>query len=86
MEEQLQTRWTQQNYTSHEALGQLGAGVFSQAPGSGGSKEEPMQLGSSHLSAAKREHRILAGECLYCSRKGHVVATCPSRAKVRARQ
>lgn len=42
---------------------------FPEHLGSGGSEEEPMQLGNSHLSAAERERRISAGECLYCSRK-----------------
>lgn len=58
-----QTPW---NDSSHEAVGQLGAGSSAEhgpfrAP-EGADRGEPMQTGSSHLAAAERQHRISAGE------------------------
>ncbi|KAK7922262.1 hypothetical protein WMY93_009164 [Mugilogobius chulae] len=45
------------------------------------SAEEPMQLGRAHLTPAERLRRIRAGECIYCGKLGHFLATCPSRPK-----
>lgn len=58
-----QTPW---NDSSHEAVGQLGAGSSAEhgpfrAP-EGADRGELMQTGSSHLAAAERQHRISAGE------------------------
>lgn len=47
--------------------------------------EQPMQLGRSRLTPAERQQRMVSGECLYCGRKGHFIATCPSRPKGGAR-
>lgn len=49
-------------------------------------EEEPMQLGRSRLSPAERQRRLASGECVYCSRKGHSVSSCPTLAKGRAHQ
>lgn len=67
-------------------MGQLVAGSSSehspsQSPEAADGGEQSMQIGGSHLLAVEHQRRITAGECLYCSHKGHVVATCPSRAK-----
>lgn len=51
-----------------------------------GDGEEPMQLGRSRLSPAERQRRLASGECVYCSRKGHSVSSCPTLAKGRAHQ
>lgn len=90
VDERLRARRSQRNYNFHEAAGVSGTGAMADAGPSrtheSGDGEEPMQLGGSHLTAAERQRRITAGECLYCGHRGHVVATCPSRAKGRARQ
>lgn len=47
----------------------------------GEEEEKPMQLGRSRFSAAGRHRRLATGETLYCSSKGHFVATCLARPK-----
>lgn len=90
VDERLGARRATRNYNPHEATGHLGAASSGEhrpsraLEGAGG--EEPMQVGSSHLSAAERQRRISAGECLYCGRKGHIAAICPSKVKGHARQ
>lgn len=91
VDDRLRARRLPRHYNSQEATGQWRAGSTSEPSSSrqaesadGG--EQPMQIGGSHLSAAERQRRISAGECLYCGHKGHVVASCPSRAKGRAHQ
>lgn len=90
VDEPLRARQATRNYNPHEATGQLDAassaehGPSRALEGAGG--EEPMQVGSSHLSAAERQRRISAGECLYCGRKGHIATICPSKVKGHARQ
>lgn len=49
-------------------------------------EEEPMQLGRTRLTQAERLHRIKTGVCLYCALPGHLISTCPSLPKDRARQ
>ena len=49
-------------------------------------EEEPMQLGRTRLTQAERLHRIRTGVCLYCALPGHLISTCPSLPKDRARQ
>lgn len=49
-------------------------------------QEEPMQLGHSRVNSTERHRRLVSGECLFCGKKGHFVATCPLRSKGRARQ
>uniref|UniRef100_A0A667WXZ9 CCHC-type domain-containing protein n=1 Tax=Myripristis murdjan TaxID=586833 RepID=A0A667WXZ9_9TELE len=39
-------------------------------------EEEPMQLGRTKLSAEERLRRLRAGECLYCGKPGHYLASC----------
>lgn len=48
--------------------------------------EEPMQLDRARLSPAERLRRRQAGECIYCAKLGHFLASCPLRPKERARQ
>lgn len=38
---------------------------------------EPMQLGSVHLTAAQRQHRLKENLCFYCGKSGHLVSACP---------
>lgn len=52
----------------------------------GVTSEEPMQLGRASLTPAERHRRMMSGECIYCSQKGHFVSTCPLRPKEQARQ
>ncbi|KAI2655943.1 Transposon Tf2-8 polyprotein [Labeo rohita] len=40
---------------------------------------EPMQIDTTHLSRAERNHRITLGLCLYCGQQGHLIHTCPIR-------
>ncbi|XP_025760795.1 uncharacterized protein LOC109200937 isoform X1 [Oreochromis niloticus] len=40
---------------------------------------EPMQIGRSRLSPEERERRFRAGDCLYCGKPGHRIASCPVR-------
>ena len=47
---------------------------------------EPMQLGRAHLTPEERQRRRQSGECLYCGKSGHFLATCPIRPKGRAHQ
>lgn len=49
-------------------------------------EEEPMQLGRARLSPEERLRRMNAGECIYCGRSGHFLASCPHRPKEEARQ
>lgn len=81
VKERLQACRSQRNYNSHKSVGFLGTGAMAESGSSrahkGADGEEPMQLGVSHITAAERQRRISAGECLYCSHKAHVVATCP---------
>ncbi|KAK7933591.1 hypothetical protein WMY93_004487 [Mugilogobius chulae] len=50
------------------------------------SSEEPMQLGGMRLSPEERQRRLRQGLCLYCGELGHVLRSCPTRPKDRARQ
>lgn len=43
------------------------------------SEEEPMQLGSTRLSAQEHMRRRNMGLCLYCGLKGHMLRSCPTR-------
>lgn len=43
------------------------------------SEEEPMQLGSTRLSAQEHSRRRNMGLCLYCGLKGHMLRSCPTR-------
>uniref|UniRef100_A0A8C5ERN7 CCHC-type domain-containing protein n=1 Tax=Gouania willdenowi TaxID=441366 RepID=A0A8C5ERN7_GOUWI len=45
---------------------------------------EPMQLGRAHLTPEELQRRRQAGECLYCGKSGHFLASCPTRPKDRA--
>ena len=49
-------------------------------------EEEPMQLGRTKLTEQERRRRFQAGECMYCSQKGHFRSACPVRPKGPARQ
>lgn len=40
-------------------------------------QEEPMQLGRAKLTPEERQRRLREGRCIYCSQKGHFVASCP---------
>lgn len=40
---------------------------------------EPMQIGRSRLSPEERERRFQAGDCYYCGKPGHRIASCPVR-------
>ena len=46
-------------------------------PGPLKSAEEPMEVGSSHLTQAERARRQQKGLCLFCGKSGHLVKTCP---------
>ena len=48
-------------------------------------RDEPMEMGKSRLSAEERERRMSERLCLYCSEGGHVIRSCPIRPKDRAR-
>lgn len=48
--------------------------------------EEPMQLGRAHLSPEKKSQQRFAGECIYCSKKGHYISSCPVQPKEPAHQ
>lgn len=45
------------------------------------SRDEPMQLGSTHLSPEERERRMRERRCLYCGLEGHFRTTCPELGK-----
>ncbi|KAK2899768.1 hypothetical protein Q8A73_012897 [Channa argus] len=47
---------------------------------------EPMELARAGLSPTERQHRLQAGECIYCGSTRHFIAQCPSRPKGGARQ
>lgn len=49
-------------------------------------REEPMQLGRTRLTAAEHQRRRIAGECMYCASKEHIVAACPLCPKGNAHQ
>ncbi|KAI4880169.1 hypothetical protein NFI96_015536, partial [Prochilodus magdalenae] len=40
---------------------------------------EPMQIGRAHLTPQEVEQRRREGRCLYCGKKGHMVAQCPAK-------
>ena len=40
---------------------------------------EPMQIGRAHLTPQEVEQRRREGRCLYCGKKGHMVAQCPTK-------
>lgn len=42
---------------------------------------EQMQISHTHLTPDERKCCFKAGECLYCSKKGHLITTCPARFK-----
>ena len=48
---------------------------------SGSSGEEPMQVGRTRLSPEERQRRLAEGRCLYCGQLGHIIATCPLKAR-----
>jgi len=60
--------------------------VFSPPSGRTSSHEEAMQLGRARLSPEERQRRACAGQCMYCGNAGHVIANCPVRPNVGARQ
>lgn len=39
--------------------------------------EEPMEVGSSHLTQTERARRQQKGLCLFCGKAGHLIKTCP---------
>lgn len=91
VDERLRARRQTRNSSSQEAAGSRGAEASadyrsSRTPEGADGEVQPMQIGSSHLTAAERQRLITAGACLYCGNKGHMIASCPSRAKGRARQ
>lgn len=49
-------------------------------------ESEPMQLGSTRLSAAERRARLAEGRCLYCGELGHTLSVCQSRPSGSSRQ
>lgn len=93
VDEWLRARRQTRNSSSQEAVEQRGADnegrttrPFSRTPEGADGEVQPMQIGNSHLTVAERQRRITAGECLYCGNKGHMIASCPSRAKGRVCQ
>lgn len=48
--------------------------------------EQPMQIGCSRLTPEERQQRWRAGECSYCSRKGHMAVSCSDQPKDHAHQ
>ena len=47
----------------------------------GATGEEPMQVGRTQLSPEERQRRMSEGRCLYCGQLGHIIATCPLKAR-----
>lgn len=60
-----------------------GAGNFQECPTAVAhpGEEEPMQLGRTRLTPEERQKRFREGRCIYCGLLGHLLATCPAKAR-----
>uniref|UniRef100_A0A3P9C5M7 ribonuclease H n=1 Tax=Maylandia zebra TaxID=106582 RepID=A0A3P9C5M7_9CICH len=75
VDERLRARRQARNSSSQEAAGPRWAEA---------SADLPVLPDIRGRRRRERQRRITAGECLYCGNKGHMIASCPSRAKGRA--